>query len=146
MRKNVKTVILLLTTALLLTFCGCSKSNFSVAVKEDNTAEIKAEQSTKDMFGGAGTMTVKEGEKLVVESNLEKGSIKIHFAQMSEASEIAVSTVSEIIPDENDSALEITISGKETSEYDIDPGDYFISATVLEKANGEIKILPGSGK
>ena len=49
---------------------GCGKKDFSIRIDENLNAVITAENASKDMFGGAGSLTVEEGQKVVVVEDL----------------------------------------------------------------------------
>ena len=138
-KRTLILIIAIIACAVLLT--GCKKSNFALRINEDNTAVIEAVRASEGSFGGAGSLEVAEGQKLVIESKLgKKGEISLKFigeaipGPDAEAKQLIETVTSE------EAVLEVTLKGDETAEYEIAPGVYFLSGKVLSKANGTVQI------
>lgn len=139
--KNKQFRIIVLVLALTLMLAGCKKTNFGIVSNDDNTMTITAVNAPKDLFGGSGFITVTEGQKIVIDSTLnKKGEILLKFssgpaADMDAAAAELVSSVS----GEN-AVLEVFVKGPGTTEYEIAAGDYGLYAEVISKANGTVGV------
>ena len=138
-----KKMIWILMFVVLMTgaLSGCKKANFAVVGNGDNTMTIIAEKAPKKYFGGSGFLTVEEGQKIVIDSALnEKGEILLKFSGgpasdgNADASELTASVSG------TDPALEVSVKGPGTSEYEIAAGDYGLYAEVVRKADGKVSI------
>lgn len=117
---------------------GCGKSNFGVVINEDLNAEITAENAAADSEGSAGSLTVRDGEIIIIEPSLEKGTIKVMLTS-SESSDDIDADVEELMG-QGESAFEKEISGSDPVECELAEGDYMVTAIVTEKATGTIII------
>ena len=132
---------LMLVTALAVMLSGCGKPNLAVTADADNTVTIKADKAPKGYFGGAGFTTVEEGQKIIINSALnEKGEILLKFSGGPAADpDAGAAELTGSVSGENP-ALEVTVKGPGTTEYEIAPGAYGCRAEVLSKADGTISI------
>ena len=139
MKRMILPVILILILAVILS--GCKKPNFGINVNADNTASIEAVRASKGSFGGAGSLEVGEGQKIVVESKLNgKSEVSISFTgDVPMKADAELTELTEAMKGEN-AALEITVKGTGTTEYDLEPGVYFLAAKAIEKSNGTVLI------
>ena len=140
LKKRSKIMILLLSLAtVLLSGCG---GEFGVRVTKDNRVMIEAKNAEADSLGSAGSFTVEENQKVVIESDLkDNDEISIRF--LSSLGELNKdSGVGEILEAVNseEGALQVTVSGSSTSEYQLEPGDYMVSAKTLNKVNGTVSV------
>ena len=126
--------------AIIAGMTGCGKREFSVRIDENLNAVITAENASKDMLGGAGSLTVEEGQKVVVEPAIEgNGKIRIVFSGSSLSEESSPEELTNAVnAEDGDLVIEVTGSGK--MEYELVPGDYFLNATVLEPTTGTVTI------
>ena len=133
--------ILMLVVLMAGALTGCKKPNFAVIGNGDNTMTVIAEKAPKKYFCGSGFLTVEEGQKIVIDSALnEKGEILLKFSGGPAADDEAeVSELSASVSGENP-ALEVSVKGPGTSEYEIAAGDYGLYAEVISKANGTVNI------
>ena len=136
--------ILLFASGMILTvfmLAGCGKMNFGVAVNEDMNISIIAENAPKDTFGAAGSLTVGEKGRILVEPDFEGDSeVNVIFTDGSALTgNASVKELTDAV-DQSNAVLEITIGGTEPVEYDLAPGDYIVRATVVKKANGSATI------
>ncbi len=139
MKRMILIVIFILACAVMLS--GCKKPNFGITVNEDNTVTIEAVRASKGSFGGAGSLEVAEGQKIVVESKLNgKSEISVSFtADAPQEMDADLKELTVAVKGEN-ADLEIDIKGTGSTEYDLAPGVYFLAAKVIEKANGSVLI------
>jgi hypothetical protein len=139
---NNKRMVLLGFFILICTvmLAGCRKPNFGVIVNRDNTAMIEAVRAQKGSSGGAGSLEVKEGQKIYVESKLNgKSEISLKFSASDLDIDADISELKEAVSGEN-AVLEITVKGSGNTEYDLAPGSYFMGAEVIEKADGTVQV------
>ena len=129
-----KTIFLcLLLCVLSLTACG--KSEFKVDGNTEKHMTITAKNADKDAFFSVGTLEVEDGEQIVIESNLEKGSIKIEIVGESETESI------EKLPDlEGEAVITADLVRTDSASGTVPPGSYQLRATCLEKATGTVEI------
>ena len=133
--------ILILITLLAAILSGCKKPNLAVIANADNTMTIKADKAPKGYFGGAGFMTAKEGQKIIIDSALnEKGEVLVKFNGGPASDPDAKATELSDSVSGTHAALEVTVKGPGTTEYEISAGDYGIYAEVISKADGTISI------
>lgn len=132
-----KTVYVVLTAILLmsmLAMTACSKSVFGVTDNTEKAMTIEAKKAAVDSMFMVGTLEVDEGEQVVVTSNLEKGRVKIEIIYQGDES-------IEELPDMDGEA---TLAGEVVPGSGIsgtmEPGEYMLKATVLEKADGTVQI------
>ena len=133
--------ILMLITLLTAILSGCKKPNLAVIADADNTVTIKADKAPKGYFGGAGFTTVEEGQKIIIDSALnEKGEILVRFSGGPASDPEAKATELSDSVSGTAAALEVTVKGPGTTEYEISAGYYGVYAEVLSKADGTISI------
>ena len=136
-----KLLIIGFAVMLLFVLTACGKINFSVHINEDNTASIEAVRAKEKAFGGAGSITVGENEKIVIESDLSgKSEINVKLIPMGG---LGIDAAAEDLANRfngGNTVLDVNVSGKAVTEYEIAPGDYTVSAAVVSKATGTIQI------
>lgn len=139
MKRMILFAVVVLVCMVMLS--GCKKPNFGINVNDDNTASVEAVRASKGSFGGAGSLEVGEGQKIVVESKLN-GKSEISLSFTSEAPMKADANITELTVAVNgdNAALEIVVKGSGTTEYDLEPGVYFLGAKVIEKSSGTVLI------
>ena len=131
-RKHIITAIAVLTLIMML--AGCGKSEFGVVINKDYNVEITAVNAKADSSGAAGTFSVGEGEKVLIEPAFETGSVLVQFYALDEELNEGNN-----LP-EGDPAYEIEISGTDSIECVFGQGDFLVQATVKEKASGSAVI------
>ena len=126
MKRNLAVLLAAaMLAALLLTGCG-GKSVLNVSSNEDNTVSITAEQAEKGS-AGVGYLTVGENETALVETAFEKkGTVALRI--------FAGLLGSEDFPDTP--VLETTVSGEDSVELDLEPGEYSIGVVVEQTVTG----------
>lgn len=123
---------------MVMMFAGCGKSNFAVAINEDLNAQITAENASADSTGTAGTLTVKEGDMVIIEQELEEGTINVQFFSFEGADDIDADA--DDLMAQGEPAFETDVAEGESLEVEVPAGDYMITATVKEKATGTVII------
>ena len=132
--KMKKMLILMLLAAMCLAFAGCGESsNFGIVCNEDMDLEITAENASEGMTGSTGTFTLKDGDSVIIEPNFDEGTVLVEFFPIDGSDENA--DVEELMP-EGEPEFDVEVSGTETIECGFAAGDYVVTATVKEKANG----------
>ena len=137
--KN-KTCSILLALLLTLILVGC-KAGPSLEIMPDddsNTISITANKAGISGGGGAG-ITVSEGQKLLIDSTLSKGEIRIKFFR-DEAPANPDASVDEILHTDEGPALDVIVNAAGTKEHPIDPGSYTIMVNVTKTTTGTIVI------
>lgn len=76
MPKRFITILIAFLFALILSSCRSSKPSLEVVPHDDNTITITADKAGISGVGGAG-ITIAEGQQLVIDSALSKGSIQL---------------------------------------------------------------------
>lgn len=132
-------VFCLIAAVLVLT--GCKKPNFGVRLNEDSNIEIIAENASKGFMGAAGVLTVENGQKLVIDSDLkDKSEILVKLIPASGfGMDASAEDLLSAMTDEN-AETEITVKGKSSDDYEVVPGDYTVRAESVTKSNGTIVI------
>lgn len=135
MKKSIITLITLILMVTMIMFSSCGKSEFACTENQEKMMMITAKEAAKDSFFLTGTLIVEDGEKLVISSDLEKGSVSLGFISPTGMDDI------ESVPDVDvDPLITADVIGTQIQEYQISPGEYLLKATVREKATGTIKI------
>ena len=140
MNKRIITVLIALLTALMLVGCKAndSKPSLEIMPNDDNTISITADKA--GISGGCGAdITVSEGQKLVIDSSLNKGEIRIKFFRV-EAPANPDASVDEILHTNDDPTLDFTVNAAGTTEHTVDSGSYTIMVNVLKTTSGTIII------
>ena len=138
-----KTISVLLTAVLVMSMMlvtSCGKSEFGLSENTEKLMTINAENAAKDDFFMTGTLEVADGEKVVVTSNLEKGSVKVELFATPEEQSI------DEVPDveEGEPVFMMNATGTDCQSGTMPAGSLILKATVLEKATGTvtIEVLP----
>ena len=142
MKRVFVTLLVVLATLLSLTLSGCtaktSKPSLEIMPNDDNTISITADKAGISGGGGA-TITVSEGQKLVIDSTLSKGEIQIKFFH-DEAPANPDASVDEILHTNDTPTLDVTVNDAGTTEHTVDPGSYTIMVNVKKTTTGTIVI------
>ena len=121
---------------------GCKKSVFYTHMNQSLELEIGAENAQKGTFGATGSLTVSEGQKIVVESALKENS-EISLKLITDPA-LGIDATAEELSESlsgDDYVMEIVVKDQGTAEYEIEPGEYNVRAEVLSnKANGTILV------
>ena len=128
----------ILVLVLALAACGAPSSLTSDFDDETGAVKVVAENASESYVNGY--VTIEEGQCLVISPDLSKGSFDVQASVMErEATEQDLGVAEE-------PALEETVSGKDMSTYDLEPGEYMLGITARDKATGTMVIVPFSAQ
>ena len=131
--KRIKTILILALSVLLLSGCGAVKFEINSSSKKAN---IKINDVEDGTFAEISTMYVSNGKKVHIESSLNKGKLKIEFAEAIEVSSV----------DEEDEYVAgnivetVEVGPGESLELSIDQGRYVVQLTTLGQTEGTVDI------
>lgn len=134
--------------AMLLAGCTGSGSLLAMDMAEDGSScAITFDNATEDDFTSAGTLTVGEGETIIVDQAIEEGgsaTVAVIPADTESMDDISADTeeLTDALSVEN-AALLIPLEGEGQFYYEIMPGDYYLSVTVESKTTGTADISVG---
>ena len=140
MRKRFITILIAFLFVLMLTGCHnkSGKPDLEVVPHDDNTITITADKAGISGVGGAG-ITIADGQQLIIDSALSKGSIQLKLFLDNELADVDAS-LDEILHTDETPALDVTVSSASTTEHPLQPGEYTLFVNVLEKATGNITL------
>ena len=130
-----KTISCLLAILMLLMLTACGKVEFGPSENTGKQMTITAKNAAKDAFFMAGSLEVAEGERLVITSELAKGSIRVEIVEASEEQS------ADTLPEMDGEAIltaDLDIAGGASGT--VPAGRYMVKATCLEKATGTVRI------
>ena len=108
MPKRFITILIAFLFALILSSCRSSKPSLEVVPHDDNTITITADKAGISGVGGAG-ITISEGQQLVIDSALSKGSIQFKLFRDDEPAGVDAS-LDEILHTDETPALDVTVN------------------------------------
>jgi hypothetical protein len=122
---------------LVMTSCGGA---FSMTGSE-KYASVQADKASADTTSTVGGLEVAEGEKVTITSSLDEGMIRMEvFAGPDEQS------ADEVPEPEGDPVMTFDAGGSDSVSGTVDPGYYFVKATVKEKATGSVELTVSSAE
>ena len=140
MSKRFITIFIALLSVLMLVGCRSknSKPDLEVVPHDDNTITITADKAGISGVGGAG-ITVADGQQLVIDSALSKGSIQLKLLLDNEPAGVDAS-LDAILHTNETPALDVTVNSAGTTEHPLQSGEYTLFVNVLEKTSGNITL------
>ena len=126
-------VVTIVLSALALSACG--QSSFGVTENTGKRMTITAENVEKDAFFMAGSLEVADGEQIVINSSLTKGSIMVEIVGTPE--EQSIDSFPEM---DGDAMITANVSRTDGASGTVPAGSYLLRATCLEKATGTVQI------
>ena len=138
MPKRIIAILIAFLSVLTLTGCRSSKPSLEVVPHDDNTITITADKAGISGVGGAG-ITIAEGQQLVIDSALSKGSIQLKLFRDDEPAGVDAS-LDEILHTDEMPALDVTVNSAGTTGHSLQPGEYTLFVNVLEKTTGNITL------
>ncbi|MBO4919759.1 MAG: hypothetical protein J5365_06340 [Erysipelotrichaceae bacterium] len=133
MKKTRITLILAMLFMLLLSGCGAVKFEINSSSKK---ASIKISDVEDGTYAEISTMTVSGGKTVHIDSSLNKGKLKIEFAEA-----ILVSSADEVDEYVAGNIVEtVEVGPGENLEVTIDPGRYVVQLTTVGQTEGTVEI------
>lgn len=129
-------VLMAAMLCMLMILAGCNAKTTAVAMEtaEDGlSASIIFDKADEGDFVMGGTLEVAEGQKLVIDKDIEEGgSAAIRFIDAGSLSQDEDADTDELAEsaDTDKYVLEDIVSDKGTDEFGIDPGSYYIRVEV----------------
>ena len=134
MKKFSKILIgaMLVAAMVLMASCG---AEFGLTENTGKAMTVNAKRAAKDSMFVVGVLDVEEGEAISVTSDLEKGEVNLDFL-LSENGEY----IDEIPDYDGEPVFVVKAAPGVSSSGSLEKGEYYMRATVTEKATGTIKI------
>ena len=134
-----KRVVTLLATVLaaagLIALTSCTTSDFSFSGESEKLLKVNAKNAAAGTESTLGGLDVEEGEQILITSELESGTVRIEvYAGPEEQS------ADELPEPEGDPVMIFDARGSESLSGTVNPGYYFVKATVTEKATGSAEV------
>ena len=133
MKKIRIALIFLSLIALLLSGCGGAKMDIT---SSSSKAKIKINDAEDGTYAEISIMSVSKGKTAHVESSLNKGKLKIEFA---EAIKISASGETDEFVAGN-IAQTIEVGPGENLDLTLDPGKYVLQLTTVGQSDGTVQI------
>ncbi len=134
--KRTRTAAVLI--ALALSACmliSCGKSEFNLTVFSEKQAVIDAAKAQKDAACSAGTLTVEEGEQIVIAASLTKGSVRVEIIEAPEGSD-----AENPLETNGNAIISANLKNTDGASSTMAAGKYIVKASCLEKATGTVHI------
>ncbi len=99
--------------------------------EDGSSLTVNTEKATDDMFAMSGTVAVAEGQKMHVEYAFTEGELEFKLIRQADEQSIEMSDeeIQDMANADNADLVEV-ISGEGTSDYEVEPGDYMVYASV----------------
>ena len=134
--KKLIAAALILALALTLTACG---SSFGLTENTEKRMTITAQRADKDAAFIVGALEVDEGEKIVITSDLAKGSVRVEIVGMADEQS------ADVLPDmDGEAIITANLEKTDAASGSVPAGSYLLRAVCLERATGtvQIEVLP----
>lgn len=132
MKKYICIALIAMMSMVLLTACG---PTLSAVCESEKSMAITAERASVDDFVSTGSLEVRDGEQLLIKSDLEKGEIELGFVLVPEEQSI------DEVPDvDADPTVTELVSGTGEKAVELPNGDYQVKVTVTKKATGTVQL------
>ncbi|MBE6042105.1 MAG: hypothetical protein E7220_06250 [Clostridiales bacterium] len=148
MKKAITIVIAVLCMAFLL--AGC-KSELGLDMSSDGkSCTVTVKNGAEGDYAPSGVLTFGEGQKLIMEPAFEgDGSILVSITPAS-AMDLGENADPDEIQDAvngaGGAALDVSLSGTDPQEFEMEPGDYYVTATVESKVTGTAQLKVADAK
>ncbi len=143
MSKKIKIIIGVVLVAVILVISGGIYVLNTGGSAQFHINSIVLKRAGKGSGGNIG-VTVKEGEKLVIKSYLEKGSVKINLGKEKKA-QTGEETIGELFDLMNGKDIEQIVEGYNTYEFEVPEGRYYGMGYILEdKTTGKVTLTSES--
>ena len=131
--RNAKSIVLLLLLlSLLLT--GCAGASLSITSLGNKTT-IEANEAEDGRYLESTAFSVGKGKTVVIESSLEKGQLKIEFAQaiVWRDEDMEETMIGDVVASE-------TVGVGDSREISLEQGDYVLQVTVIGSTSGKVTV------
>lgn len=119
--------------ACILTACG--KSEFSATVLSEKRITIDAKNADEDATSTVGALEVKDGEKITIDGDLKKGSVRVELFRTDGQQSM------DQLPDmDGEPVMSANLNREDNCTGTVPAGNYSVRATCLEKASGTVDI------
>ena len=142
MKYKTITAAALLLFALLLTACGAERAPELQVLPDwdNNRIDITAQKAGVGSMVSGASVTLAEGEALVIDTALTDASALRIKLFLSTAPDDPDASVDEILHADDTPALELVLSGTGSTEYPLAPGEYSLMLSVETKSTGTASI------
>ncbi|MBR3367407.1 MAG: hypothetical protein IKG66_06400 [Lachnospiraceae bacterium] len=135
-KLKVLTAAILAAIALVTAGCGSGEPVLSMDMIDEKTAVAELNGAGDGDYVVVGTLTVAEGEKIVLESELKKGSeVLVQFITAEDGDALADFEDTDAV-----TAFEDFINDSSTISVTADAGDYYIKVLSQNRSTGTIRI------
>lgn len=132
-----------LMTSVVLAGCAGSSSLHLEPANENGLIRLTATNKATGTLSGE-SISIKDGECLVLSPVLEKGSVQVKLYEKEAGSASAASIPANSEGDiTGEPVFDETVSGRIMSDYEVAPGEYTLMVTANE-ATGNVGIVPFS--
>ncbi len=108
----------------VLLLAGCAKEKIELTETEEGTISASIENGKKESSATTGALHVTEEDIVVISPDFKKGEVNVVLKD-------ATGNIS----------LNEVISGRQLTTYEVDPGTYDVTVTVLETTTGTMTIV-----
>ncbi len=131
--KKARVITAILLLALMLTACG--KSAFGMTENTEKKMTLTAENAEKGAFFLTGSLEVGEGERIVITSDLSKGSIRVEILASPESQ-----SIDQLPETDGEAVITANLVRTDSASGSVAAGTYLLKATCLEKATGTVTV------
>ena len=131
-KKWMIAIPIILIAGLLLT--ACSGSTFTIT-SAGNRSTIEANDAEDGSTAETGSFSVGKGKTACVESSLEKGQLKIDFAEATVYLEHEIERV-----DVGDVVASETVGPGDSREFPLNQGNYVLQITAVGSTSGKVTV------
>lgn len=135
MKKMICMIAFALSLFSVFTLSACGKAEFSGVVNTEKSMTVEAKNASREDFFMTGDLEVAEGEQIAVNSGLEKGCIRIEIIRME-----GNDNIDELPNLDGEPVITMNASGTDQQVCGVQPGEYMVRATCVEKATGTVVI------
>ena len=128
--------VILTSILLLLVFTGCGNFNFSFTSAGGKT-KIEVNNVADGETAEYQVINVSKGKSVSVESELEKGQLKIDFAETVNM-KTSVDDMDDYVT--GDIVSTITVGAGGSGTVSLDPGEYSLLVTAIGETNGTVTV------
>lgn len=139
--KKITLIVLTMILAMGMILTACGKEEFRLGGTTDGKVTITAEKASKDSFATTGSVVVGDSGTAVIEFDFPEGEVQIQMMRQADE-QSADMDMDEVkgMGDTENADVDQVIKGSGTREFEVQPGDYLVKATVVEKLTGTATI------